>query len=87
MPGPPVIASTTIRGWAHHLLGRFEVGSATVTTRLRMPQRRKAISSIRLISFRDLFAPDGAKVNAVARRQHADAVVDDGFRRVGAWGD
>ncbi len=29
----------------------------------------------------------GHKVDAVARRQHADAVVDDGFRRVGAWGD
>ncbi len=36
MPGPPVIASTAIRRLGHHLLGCFEVGSATVATGLRI---------------------------------------------------
>ena len=37
---------------------------------------------------RDLFCSRmRAEVDAVACRQHADAVVDDGFRRVGAWRD
>lgn len=54
-----------------------------------MPLQRNAMSSIVVISFNETYlAPGcGLEVDAITCCQHADAVVNDGFRGVGAWRD
>ena len=73
----------------HHLLGRFkgwfrygdhQIADAAAAENNLFNQADELE--------RDLFRSRmRAEVDAVARRQHADAVVDDGFRRVGARRD
>ncbi len=70
----------------HHLLRGFERWFGDRHHQLRIPVLRKAISSIMRISFSEtFFAPVWAKVDGVARSQHADAVIDNGLRGVGTW--
>ena len=87
MPGPPVMPEPqcadgpSSAGW---LQSRFRHGDHQIADAAAAENNL----SIRLMSFSETFLPRmRAEVDAVARRQHADAVVDDGFRRVGARRD
>ena len=73
----------------HHLLGRFKgwfsYGHHQIAD--AAAAENNLFNQVDELE-RDLFRSRmRAEVDAVACRQHADAVVDDGFRRVGAWRD